>query len=48
MQEALISLLEGWGVNTAADEVAYLLAPGTIPFAILETIYLTVFSMFFA
>ena len=48
MQAQLISLLESWGVNTAADEVAYLLAPGTIPFAILETIYLTVFATFFA
>ena len=41
MLEALINLLESWGINRAADQLQYLLIPGTIPFAIWETIYTT-------
>ena len=48
MLEALINLFESWGVNRAADQLEYLLIPGTIPFAIWETIYTTVLATVFA
>ena len=48
MREALINLFESWGVNRAADQLEYLLIPGTIPFAIWETIYSTVLATVFA
>ena len=48
MLESLINLLESWGINRAADQLEYLLIPGTIPFAIWETIYTTVLATVFA
>ena len=48
MLEALINLLESWGINRAADQLQYLLIPGTIPFAIWETVYTTVLATVFA
>ena len=48
MLEALINLFESWGVNRAADQLEYLLIPGTIPFAIWETVYTTVLATVFA
>lgn len=39
MLDGLISLLESWGVNSAADQIEFLLEPGTLPFAIWETLY---------
>ena len=48
MLESLINLLESWGINRAADQLQYLLIPGTIPFAIWETIYTTALATVFA
>ena len=48
MLEALINLFESWGVKGAADQLKYLLIPGTIPFAIWETVYTTVLATVFA
>ena len=48
MLEALINLFESWGVKSAADQLKYLLIPGTIPFAIWETVYTTVLATVFA
>ena len=39
MLDSLVSLLESWGVNSAADQVEFLLNPGTLPFAVWETLY---------
>ena len=39
MLEALISLLESWGVNSAASQLAFLTDPGTMLFAVWETVY---------
>ena len=41
MTERLISFLETIGVNKAAAQVEFLLDPGTIPFALWETLYVT-------
>ena len=38
MLEALISLLESWGVNSAASQLAFLTDPGTMLFAVWETV----------
>ncbi len=39
MLDSLVSLLESWGVNSAADQVEFLTNPGTLPFAVWETLY---------
>lgn len=39
MLDGLIALFESWGVNSAADQVAFLADPSTLPFAIWETLY---------
>lgn len=48
MIENLTALLESWGVNEAARQVEFLLAPGNIPFAIWETVYVTLLGTLFA
>lgn len=48
MIENLTALLESWGVNKAAGQVEFLLAPGNIPFAIWETVYVTLLGTLFA
>ena len=47
MGETLIGLLESWGVSKAAEQVEYLMG-STIPFAIWETLYVTVLATVFA
>lgn len=39
MLDWLISLFESWGIRQAAEQVTFLLEPGTLPFAIWETLY---------
>ena len=39
MIEQLASVLEGWGVSKALDQLEFLLDPKTLPFAIWETLY---------
>lgn len=41
MIERIVSFLESAGVNKAAAQVEFLLEPGTIPFALWETVYVT-------
>ena len=41
MIERIVSFLESVGVNKAAAQVEFLLEPGTIPFALWETVYVT-------
>ena len=47
MSETLIGLLESWGVSRAEDQIQYLMG-STIPFAIWETLYVTVLATVFA
>ena len=46
--EALIDLLESWGVSKAAEQVEFLLDPVNIPFAIWETLYAPLLAAVFA
>lgn len=39
MLEQIASVLEGWGVSKALEQLEFLLDPGTLPFAIWETLY---------
>ena len=39
MLEQIASVLEGWGVSKALEQLEYLLDPETLPFAIWETLY---------
>ena len=48
MLDWLISLFEGWGVRQAAEQITFLLEPGTIPFAIWETLYAPFVATVFA
>ena len=48
MLEALISLLESWGVNSAASQLAFLTDPGTMLFAVWETVYTPMAATVFA
>lgn len=48
MVEALAHLLESWGVSKALEQLEYLLAPGTLPFAIWETLYAPLLATLFA
>ena len=48
MLEALISLLESWGVNSAASQLAFLTDPGTMLFAVWETVYAPMAATVFA
>lgn len=48
MTEQLIHFLEFCGVNKAAAQVEFLLQPGTIPFALWETVYVTVLGTLLA
>lgn len=48
MREALISLLESWGVNSAAGQVEFLTNPGTMLFAVWETVYAPLAATVFA
>lgn len=48
MRETLIALLESWGVNSAAGQVEFLTDPGTMLFAVWETIYAPLAATVFA
>ncbi len=48
MLEALISLLESWGVNSAASQLAFLTDLGTMLFAVWETVYAPMAATVFA
>lgn len=48
MREALISLLESWGVNSSAGQVEFLTDPGTMLFAVWETVYAPLAATVFA
>ena len=39
MLEQIASVLESWGVSKALEQLEFLLDPGTLPFAIWETLY---------
>ena len=39
MLEKIAALLESWGAKNALDQLEFLLDPGTLPFAIWETLY---------
>ena len=39
MLEQIASVLENWGVSKALEQLEFLLDPGTLPFAIWETLY---------
>lgn len=48
MIEKIIQFLESIGINKAAQQVEFLLQPETIPFALWETVYVTVVGTFLA
>lgn len=48
MRESLIALLESWGVNSAAGQVEFLTDPGTMLFAVWETVYAPLAATVFA
>ncbi len=48
MIEKLIAFLEGCGVHKAAQQVEFLLQPETLPFALWETLYVTVLGTLLA
>jgi len=48
MIDTLTALLESWGVNKAAEQISFLFAPDTIPFAIWETLYAPFLATVFA
>ena len=48
MRESLIAILESWGVNSAAGQVEFLTDPGTMLFAVWETVYTPLAATVFA
>ena len=48
MRESLIAILESWGVNSAAGQVEFLTDPGTMLFAVWETVYAPLAATVFA
>ncbi|MCI8740108.1 MAG: ABC transporter permease [Oscillibacter sp.] len=48
MRESLIAILESWGVNSAAGQVEFLTDPGTMLFAVWETVYVPLAATVFA
>lgn len=48
MRESLIALLESWGVNSAAGQIEFLTDPGTMLFAVWETVYAPLAATVFA
>jgi D-methionine transport system permease protein len=48
MIEKIVAILEQWGVNKAAQQLEFLLAPETLPFALWETVYVTVLGTLLA
>ena len=48
MIEQIASLLEGWGVKKALDQLEFLFDPVNIPFAIWETLYAPLLAAVFA
>ena len=48
MVEQIASVLEGWGVRYALEQVEYLLNPANLPFDIWETLYAPVLAAVFA
>ncbi len=48
MLEQLAALFERWGVNKPLDQLEFLLKPGTLPFAIWETLYAPILATIFA
>jgi len=48
MLENIAATLEAWGVNKPLDQLEFLLDPGTIPFAIWETLYAPLLATVFA
>ena len=48
MVDKLTALIESWGFSKAADQAAFLLTPGTIPFAIWETLYVPLLATLLA
>ena len=48
MIETLTALLESWGVSKAAEQLEFLFTPGSIPFAIWETLYAPLLATVFA
>ena len=48
MIETLTQFFESLGVNKAAQQVEFLLQPGTLPFALWETLYVTIYGTFLA
>ncbi|MDO4493196.1 MAG: methionine ABC transporter permease [Clostridia bacterium] len=48
MTQALITFFEGLGVPKAAEQIKFLFSPGTIPFAIWETLYAPLLAALFA
>lgn len=48
MLDSLIALLESWGVNSAASQIEFLTDPGTMLFAVWETVYAPMAATIFA
>lgn len=48
MLESLAQLFESWGVSKALEQLQYLFDPGTLPFAIWETLYAPLLATVFA
>ena len=48
MIESIIQFFESCGIHKAAQQVEFLLQPGTIPFALWETLYVTVLGTLLA
>lgn len=48
MRESLIALLESWGVNSATGQIEFLTDPGTMLFAVWETVYAPLAATVFA